>query len=218
VTEIKGEQSAGSSSKFVWYRVGGNLLQASRMSSEDEVANDVTIYELDPRGFPVSRVDAAEARHLGEGEWELVDPRRVSISSFGVTRVEAPTRIHLGGVAELDTMHLGVRGLVREIRRARADGYDATVFEVDLQTRLAAPFACVLLPLIAIMASLSGRGGRSASRSLILAVSLAIGFILLGDVSRSLGYGERLAPGVAAWAPTGLLLLVCLWLLWRHRS
>lgn len=218
-TEIKGGEEGDETSHFVWYRVGGNLLQASRMNRGDEVARDVTIYELDARGFPTSRIDAAEARHVGDGEWELVDPRRVSISGFGVTEMEAAPRIQLGGVEELDTMHLGVRGLAREIERARADGYDTTVFEVDLQTRLAAPFACVLLPLLAVMAAVAGPGraspaqrGRGASRSLMLAAALAVGFILLGDVSRSLGYGARVAPVVAAWAPMALLLAASAWL------
>jgi lipopolysaccharide export system permease protein len=176
----------------------------------------VTIYELDGRGFPRSRIDAAQARDLGGGDWELVAPRRLEISGSGVRTSEAATRVHLGGVAtELDTMHLDVRGLRDEIRRARADGYGATAFEVELQARLAAPFACILLPLVAILSALGGRGRGSAARSLMLATVLAVGFTLLDDVSLSLGYGERLPPAVAAWAPTSALGLLCLGVAWR---
>jgi len=215
-TEIKSDDPGQEGARFVWYRSGGNLLQVDRMDRGRGVASDVTIYELDDRGFPKSRVDAREARELGGGEWELIDPRRVEISGFGVSKVEAATRIRLGNdLSELDPMHLGVRSLAREIQRARSDGYGTAMFEVDLQARLAAPFACVLLPWIAIATAIGGRTGRSASRSLMLAVILAVGFQLVGDVSLSLGYGERVSPAVAAWGPTSLLALLAAGLAWR---
>jgi lipopolysaccharide export system permease protein len=208
-TEIKGERPGARGPRFAWYRVGGSLLQARSMSPDQGLATDVTIYELDERDFPRSRIDAATARYRGAGEWELSDARRYEISEHGVSKPTVQPRVRLGGgVEELDAMHLGVRGLAREIRRAGASGYDTTAFEVDLQQRLAAPFACLLLPWIAIGAAVSGRAPRSASRNLLLAAVLAVGFDLLGDVSRSLGYGQRLPPTVAAWAPTVLLVVL----------
>lgn len=215
-TEIKGGASAEPASRFIWYRVGGNLLQANRMNRSHAHASDVTIYELDERGFPRSRIDAEQARDLGGGNWELVAPRRVEISGAGVRAAEAATHVHLGGaLSELDTMHLGVRGLRDEVRRARADGYDATALEIELQARLAAPFACILLPLVAILSALGGRPRGGAARSLMAATVLGVGFMLLDDVSLSLGYGARLTPAVAAWAPTGVLALLCLGVAWR---
>ena len=208
-TEIKGERPALGSSRFAWYRIGENLLQADTMSPDEGLATDVTIYELDDRNFPKSRIDAATARYRGEGEWELFDARRYEISEHGVSLPTPEERVLLGGELEdFDTMHLGVRGLAREIRRARTGGYDTTVFEVDLHRRLAAPFACLLLPWIAIGAAMTGGALRSVSRNLVLAAVLAVAFELLGDVSNSLGYGQRLPPMLAAWAPTALLLVV----------
>jgi len=209
VTEIKGERGPEASTRLAWYRVGESLMQTHGMSPDEGLAKDVTIFELDERDFPKSRIDAAEARYLGEGAWELVDARRYEISGHGVSEPKQAQSIRLGGPAEdFDTMHLGVRGLAREIRRARSSGYDTTTFEVDLQRRLAEPFACLLLPWLAIGAAVTGRTPRSASRSLVVAAVLAIGWELLGDVSQSLGYGERLPPVLAGWAPSGLLVVL----------
>jgi lipopolysaccharide export system permease protein len=216
VTEIKRDESDEPSSRFVWYRAGGSLLQADRMDREQGVASDVTIYELDDRGFPRARIDAREARELGGGEWELEDPRRVEISGFGVSNVAAATRVQLGERIEaIDPMHLDVRALAGAIRHAREDGYGTTILETDLQARLAAPFACILLPSVVVAGALGGRRARSASRGLLLAAALAIGFELVGDLSLSLGYGERISPLVAAWAPVGLLGLIVAGLSWR---
>jgi len=215
-TEIKGDRQKPKTSRFVWYRVGGSLLQADSMSPDHDLAKDVTIYELDERDFPTSRIDAATARYRGDGEWELSDSHRYEISENGFSTSEAAQRVVLGeDVENLDTMHLGVRALAREIQRARTAGFDTTVFEVDLQRRLAEPFACLLLPWIAVGTALSSRAVRSASKNLVVAAVLAIGLDLLGDVSRSLGYGERLPPAVAAWAPTALLVVLGGGLAWR---
>ena len=215
-TEIKGDRAKPKTSRFVWYRVGGSLLQADSMSPDHDLAKDVTIYELDDRDFPTARIDAATARYRGDGEWELSDSHRYEISENGFSASQASPRIVLGqDVEDLDTMHLGVRALAREIRRARSGGFDTTIFEVDLQRRLAQPFACLLLPWIAVGTALSSRAVRSVSRNLVVAAVLAIGFDLLGDVSRSLGYGARVPPAVAAWAPTALLLVLGGGLGWR---
>lgn len=209
-TEIKGDRAAPNpTSHFVWYRVGGSLLQASEMSPDQRVATGVTIYELDERDFPKSRIDASSARYRGHGEWELTGFKRYDISTQGFSESTGAPVLQLGGqVDEVDPSHLDVRDLARQIRHARAGGFDTTAFEVELQRRLAAPFACLLLPWIALGAAFSGGAARSASRNLVIAAVLAVGFDLAGDLSRSLGYGHRVSPAVAAWAPTVGLLAI----------
>jgi lipopolysaccharide export system permease protein len=114
-------------------------------------------------------------------------------------------------------MHLSARDLARAIERTEGDAYRATRYRVDLQQRLAAPSACLLLPALAVLLVVRSRRA-SLTRSLLAAAGLGVGYLLLVDVSASLGYGGRLPPPLAAWAPPGVVAGIGAVLLGRSRG
>ena len=132
----------------VWSRSGRRFFEAERFDPKLGAARNITVYELGDDGLPRTRADARGGRHIGGGVWRMVEPFRVERSSAGITTVPAATFAELGEEisAEVDTMHLSVRELRGEIRDVQEGGYDSTVYEVDLFMKLAAPFACLVLP------------------------------------------------------------------------
>ncbi len=115
-------------------------------------------------------------------------------------------------------MHLSVGELRSEIRDVREGGYDSTVYEVDLFMKLAAPFACLVLPALALFFCISGPPFHSSAASLVLSAGVAVGYTLLSGIARSLGYGGAVAPSVAGWTPTILFGAVALYLGLRLRG
>jgi lipopolysaccharide export system permease protein len=203
----------------VWYRVGTQVLRAPQLAIDRGEVRDLTIYELDQRGFPRSRTDAREARHEAGGVWKLAGARRVVISEDGLQTTPAPDRIRLDGAARasIDPANVGLGTLASAIRDAESGGYDTTAWRVDLHARLAAPLACVLLPLLVVIFAIRTRGIMRPARGLLASGALGIGYILLSDVTTSLGYGGALAPALAGWAPSVALIAATPWLLWRGR-
>ena len=205
----------------VWYRAGNRVLEASRFDTDTGDASDLTIYEIGDDGLPAVRTDASEARHIGRGVWRLTDARRSVIAPTHVKRVPAHQYADLGEAlpAQVDTMHLSVGELAREIEAIEADGYDATPLRVDFHVKLADALACVLLPASVLFFAVGGPPFPGPARTLLASGMLALVYILLTGVSASLGYGDSIPPVVAGWGPTAIATGFAAYLalrLWRR--
>jgi lipopolysaccharide export system permease protein len=218
-TEIKdgGQTSVRTS---LWYRVGDHLYVAKRLDPLAGEALGVTVYELTPQWLPKSRTDAPLARHVGDGVWSLEDPLRVEVENGDakLTTTAAFAKLGRDVPAEVDTAHLTLGDLRREIQEVEASGYDATAYRVDLHQKLASPFACLVLPALGLLVATAGPPFWTPAQTLVLAALQAIGFLLLSGVATSLGYGRFLPAPVAGWAPIALLSGVVGLLVVRSRS
>jgi lipopolysaccharide export system permease protein len=205
-TEIK-NGGKGSVRTSLWYRVGTHLYVAHRLDPLAGEAAGVTVYELDARWLPTSRTDAAFARHVGDGVWSLVEPQRVEVQEGAARMVETATFAKLGRdvPAEVDTAHLTLGDLRREIRDVERSGYDATTYRVDLHQKLASPLACLVLPALGLMVATAGPPFWTPAQTLVIAAVQAVGYLLLSGIAASLGYGRFVSPLVAGWAPIALL-------------
>lgn len=191
----------------VWQRLGSRVLAASRFDVDLGDAQDLTIYEIGEDGLPVSRTDARSARHIGRGIWRLRDPHRIEIAPTRVREVTALTYTDLGEAlsADVDTMHLSVGQLAREIEMIEADGYDATPLRVDYHVKLADALACLVLPASVLFFAVAGPPFPGPAKTLLVSGILAVTYILLTGVGASFGYGGTLPPSVAGWGPTGVI-------------
>jgi lipopolysaccharide export system permease protein len=208
-TEIKdlfGARLEGRRKAAVWYRSGTQVLEAERFDPERGDAREITIYELGEGGDPVSRTDARYAWHIGHGVWRLADPARTEIQKDRLHKVEGPRYAQLGEVlpAEVDTMHLSVASLAREIEEVEANGYDATTFRVDFHVKLSEALSCVVLPAVVLFFAVGGPPFPGPAQTLLVSGIFGVSYILLTGVAASLGYGGALPPPVAGWAPAFL--------------
>lgn len=224
-TEIKGEfhaEHAERSHAGTWYRSGKQVLEAARLDTDLGEALGLTIYQLGEDGLPTSREDATSARHVGNGVWRLVDPVRIEIQGDRARRVEPRGFAELGQTlsAEVDTMHLSVAGLAREIREVEQGGYDATTFRVDYYAKLAEPFACVVLPVVVLLFAVAGPPFPGPAQTLLLSGIVGVVYILFSGVSASLGYGGAVPPALGGWGPVllfGNVAAIFGLRLWRRR-
>ena len=191
----------------IWYWAGTHVSQATQLDAKLGEAQGVSIYELGEKGLPISRTDAQSARHIGNGIWELVEPRRVEISDQGLRETPATPFVRLGEAPStiIDTMHLGTWQLARAIAETEGHGYDATKYRVDLHVKLASPLACLLLPTVVLFFAVGGPPFPSPALTLLASIVLGVGYILVTGVCASLGYGGFIPPSAAGWGPLSLL-------------
>jgi lipopolysaccharide export system permease protein len=223
-SEIKGSyalQQEDRRKNAVWYRLGNKVLEAERFDPDRGSAWDLSIYEIGEDRLPVKRIDATSARHVGNGWWLLTDPVRIDISEGKVHTMPAPNFANLGEAlpAEVDTMHLSVRGLVELIEEAENDNVDPKSLWVDYHVKLAQPLACIVLPALLIFFAVGGPPFPGPAQTLLLSSVVGIGYILLTGVSRSLGYGGAIPPAIGGWGPILVFLAVAAFFgmrLWRR--
>ena len=202
--EIKNKSPGGW--EEVWTHTTRTTLHVGALNSGGGVARDITLYELGSSGLPERRLDVRVARYVGHNIWRLLDGKLTLISRVGVTDAPVPATRSIPEIESSlsDPMHLDIAQLRRHIRDARAGDYDATAFEVDLQTRLAQPLQCLLLPWLGLLVAL---GVRKPAPSTLWAIAIGVGFILASGVAGALGYGGTIPPIAAGWAPSGAVAL-----------
>ncbi len=201
--EIKG-RAEGRERIEVWYRTQDRFFEADLFDPQAGVARNLTLYELGPDGFPISRSDVARARHVGGGMWRLRDHARVEVRDSGVERVAARAFASLGDedlASRVDTRHLSLAGLQLEIAELEAGGVDALPFRVDLFAKLATPFACFVLPALALLFALGGPPPPSVAATLVFSACVAAAYTLASGLGVSLGYAGTLPPPLAAFGP-----------------
>ncbi|MBW2241729.1 MAG: LptF/LptG family permease, partial [Deltaproteobacteria bacterium] len=213
VERIK-DRSEGSSTE-AWYRMEGQLVRASRSGLASGLIPDLVVFEIGPTGLPSARIHAREARHIGNGEWELFGAKAVLISDSGLQTIDPPLLYALGEArrAEIDPMHHSAGSLAVEIEAAEASGFPVIPLRIAWHRKLAGPLACLLLPAISLLLVVRSRRPPSAARNLVVCVALGVAYLLVGDVAASLGHGGRLSPAAAGWTPplmafSGLVVLL----------
>lgn len=114
---------------------------------------------------------------------------------------------------------MGTDDLHNYIRQLQSIGAPTIEPQLDLRKRLAFPFSCLTLAILALPFALTKRA-RRYSPLLSIAVSIGIGLVfwLLMTLFEAAGKQSNLPVGVAVWGPQILFLAVGLYLNFRQRA
>ncbi len=210
-TEIKNGQTGPQLQRErVWYRVGPRIYEMGRLDLLHGIADSVTLYDLDTDGLPRRRTDADVARNIGRdrGLWLLEDPRSVELTAEG--RLERPQNV--GRLAEfgtetpsdIETAHMTPGDLRRALENPDLESPLVSAYRTDLHMKIAAPLACLVLPLIALFFAATGPPFPRPVHTLIACAIIAVSHALVTSFAGAMGYGGTLDPLLAGWAPSML--------------
>jgi len=220
--EIKNQGEAPREARErVWYRVGRRIHEMGKLDSIAGVASAVTVYELGKDGLPIRRTDASGARYVDDGNWLLDEPRSVELvrGTHLKRDPDAKRVLQFGEEApsEIETADMTPAELRAEIADPDLEGAIALAYRTDLQMKIAAPFACLLLPLIALFFSATGPPFPRPVQTLIASAVIAVGHAIATSFAGSMGQGGTLSPWLAGWGPSFLFALIALGMGIRHR-
>ncbi|WP_432822563.1 LPS export ABC transporter permease LptG [Trichloromonas sp.] len=225
--EVQGKAEIFQKSDDIWFREGNRIFNIRLSRPEEGLLKGVTIFEFDDIFRLVERKDSPRARFLN-GSWlfENLAVRRFDPESGMIVDSQTfpETELQLTKKPEdfIETQHkteqMGFFELRSLIRQLQSEGYDARRYKVDMQSRLAQPFACLAMALLGIPFAL--RKGRGASLALGVTLSVAIGivFYILQAMLMALGYSSIIPPFAAAWSAVLLFTMLALWLLLSARD
>lgn len=173
----------------------------------------LTVFDLDPQTFQVTqRIFAETARwdedakawQLGLGWFRTFEGGRVTGGRGFKSRTLPADQVTEGpdwfsrSAGEADVMTVGE--LRREIAELSQSGFDVLDLRIELQRKLAAPLACLVMALVGLPFAFSV-GKRGALFG--VAVGLGIGLLFWGAIGlfMQMGRYEMLPPALAAWGP-----------------
>lgn len=191
----------------VWYRVGPRIYEMERLDLFTGQANDVTLYDLGNDGLPVRRTDAERARSISsQGLWSLEDARTVELADDDrLRRPQSVPRLAEFGEetpSEIETAHMTPADLRLALADPNLEPREISAYRTDLQMKIAAPLACLLLPLIALFFAATGPPFPRPVHTLIACAIIAVSHALATSFSGSMGYGGTLDPVIAGWGPS----------------
>jgi lipopolysaccharide export system permease protein len=206
--------SAGEES---WLRQDGtdgqSVMSARAVANQGLSLTGVIVYQFDPQGRFVERIDAAKAS-LADGYWELqkalvARPGREPETFDMYTVSTYLTRERVGEALGSETA-VSVWQLPSLIEVAERAGLSAARYKMQYALLMARPM--LLMAMVILAATVSLRSFRSGGiQTMVIAGMVGgIGFFLLTEVSRQIGIAGLVSPTTAVWVPIGFALLVSL--------
>jgi len=194
--------------KDIWFKSSRCIAFISYFNPRDKTISGIALNYFDGRFRLTRRIDAAEGVYQ-DGHWvfkdimeQVLDPKTGSYDvRFQEKKIETLNfqPEDLQRVAK-KSEEMSLMELFDYIRDIQAEGYDATPYRVDLQGKLALPFACLILCLIGIGIAVRKIARHGLSVNIALGIAVVFLYWISYSFCMSLGYGGGLPPVIAAWA------------------
>jgi lipopolysaccharide export system permease protein len=219
--EIKKRQMQGLlGDQQIWAHGQDTFYNIQSFDTRTSALVGVTIYPIDPEFHLKGLIEIPRVEWAGS-EWRYARgiERRFAPNGEVETITLRPGTLELKEkpadlmAARRDADEFSYHELRDLIENLRKKGLDTTEYVVDLQLKLAVPFVCTVMGLIAMPIGM--RNLRSSSLTSNIGVGLLIGagywFVLALAVS--LGHSGALPPIVSAWTANGIFAGIGLFLL-----
>ncbi|HEY6763780.1 MAG TPA: LptF/LptG family permease [Candidatus Sulfotelmatobacter sp.] len=182
----------------------------------DQFAN-VTIFQLEPKTFAISRRIHAERAHWAdkmnrwvyEQGWErslrtsaIADYRTFDVATFPeLTESPAYFKKEVKQYSEMNYEELR-----RYIHDLQQSGFDVVRLRVQLQKKLSYPVITLVMAILAIPFALR-TGNKGAVTGVAVALGIAVFYTVVSRLFEAMGDLSQLPPALAAWSPD---LIFCL--------
>ncbi len=180
----------------------------------------LSMIETGEKGNWIRRIDSARAAYQS-GAWHMHDVNISTPSSTGGMQFKQLDELTITSTAGPETTglprprHMNFFQLYHYIHDLEHAGLSAGSYEYALHRKFSAPFACLLMVILAAALCL-GTGDRNsrASWGLVLTLALGLAFYIVGNAGHLLASSDHLPAAFAAWLPSlvfgGLALFLLL--------
>ena len=214
-TEIKNKQQQSLfGTRDIWIRGQGSFINIEHFDTRTNVLERVTVFLLN-RDFSLrGLVEIPSAQWNGQ-QWETKSATEWTVLSDG--KMGDRKAVSFPPISETpDDLKLLARDaegfsffeLQAQISDMKAKGIDPTVYEVDLQAKLALPFISVLMVLLATPFALKKQMSGGLALSFGAAMVIGFGYWVLAAFCISLGHSGALPAWTAAWIPNAVFAMI----------
>ncbi len=206
-----------------WFASGASIFSAASYDAKEQVLRDVTVFLFDEKRSIRQRIDARSAANLSGDTWEIRDANVLEFpSEGGIGRHSAiALRLDLGiGSGDMERASqppawLTLHQLAAQIRKSAGDAAEVAKLELAFHSRLAQPFAVLIVVLLALPFAAGDARGESLPRALLRSLLATAAFWLAWTLALLAARGGIIPAPIPVWGVTlGALALGY----WRFRS
>lgn len=220
--KLKGKQQIQLTRNEIWYRNDNQIINIAVANLQKQQLQGVKIFTFDAQQKITKRLDTSIV-HFEDGEWQatnlteiIFDPESgdlIKTINFKNKIIDIDRKPEDFSRRENLNNEFNFRQLSTMAEKLEREGYDATRQRVDMHSRLAVPFTCLIMGFLGIPFAL--QRGRNSNIALGIGLSLGIGvvYFIIQSLVIAFGYSNAMPPLFAAWTANFIFLLLGVWLL-----
>jgi lipopolysaccharide export system permease protein len=205
--EVRNEPVVTTREKNIWIKGNRTITHIKFYNSATKTLHNISRNHFD-RDFNLIQRDDAKKAVFRAGKWVLqtgmVQTYDAKAGDYRIDFYDEKTDTLEFVPDDLKRVmkkseEMSFKELYSYVKKVEMEGYEATLYRVDLYAKVAFPFVCVILGMVAT--GLSFRGRINEGIPVVVAYGLGIVFLywIFHSFCVSLGYGEILPPVIAAW-------------------
>ena len=213
--EVKKKAAVISKEKNIWIKGNRSILNIKYYNPTNKTLSGVTLYFFDTDFALMRRIDAKNGFFKNK-KWVFHEVlEQIRDKKTGNYQVE----LHEQKVEKLDFLPDDLKRVIKKseemnfkelylyIKNIESEGYDATIYKVDLNAKIAFPFVCIIMCLLATGIAIKIKKGRTLSICITYGIGIIFLYWILYSFCLSLGYGGILPPIIASWMAN--LIFLC---------
>jgi lipopolysaccharide export system permease protein len=220
--KLKGKTQLSLKRDEIWYRDNNRIINIQVANPKQQKLHGVTIFTLDDKPQITLRQEAQNV-NFSNDQWTTTElTERYFESTHGDLEkilVKNNQQLYFNRSQEeffapaVQNSTLNFQQLLKRVNKLEIEGIDSTKQRVDMHTRLAAPFTCLIMGFLGIPFAL--QRGRNSNIALGIGLSLGIGvaYFILQSLVTAFGYTGALPPVITAWATNTIFLMLGVWML-----
>jgi lipopolysaccharide export system permease protein len=206
-----------------WFASGASIFSAAEYDAKERVMRDVTVFLFDDVRAIRQRLDAKSAANLDGDTWEIRDANVLEFpAEGGIDRhSELAVRLDLGiSGGEMERASrppagMTLQQLAKQMRKSAGDAAEVAKLELAFHSRLAQPFAVLIVVLLAIPFAAGESRDESLPRALLRSLLATAAFWLCWTLALLLARSGVVPPPIPVWGVTIAALAVGFW---RYRA
>lgn len=220
-TEIRKRQMVTSKEKNIWIKGDRRITHIKYYQALIQSIFGITQTFFD-NGFNLIRRIDAEKGEFKEGTWVLssvmeqrLDPETGEMKIDFFDQKKEPLDFipeDLNQVVK-KSEEMGYRELYHYVKKMESEGYDATLYRVDLISKTAFPFVCILMCMMGIGITVKSRIDHGLPFYISSGIGISFLYWICHSFFLSLGYGGMLPPVAAGWGANLILTCASLYML-----
>lgn len=209
----------------IWYRSKNFIYNLQFFEPSEKSIQGITIYAFD-NDFKVKQQISAEKAKWIKNNWTLFNGTSIDFSSSNYPQVREfeeevvylPEKPQDLVVIEKSTDTVSFRELRSYVKKSKRAGLKSRVYEVDMHSKAAMPFACVIMIFLALPFAIRHQRTGGMAVNIGYTFVFVIAYVFIQAISISYGHNGKIEPVLSAWMSNIFFLILTVLMISKART